>query len=60
MQTNPAKGEQSPQDLAPKSQFQVRTDLRSGVSVADCSLGIQYWRQQYNSLKKLAQSLGCA
>jgi hypothetical protein len=60
MQTNPAKGAQSPQDTTPKLQLQVRTDLRSGALNSDCSLGIQYWRKEYQQLKQIAQSLGCA
>jgi hypothetical protein len=60
MQTNPAQGRQSPQSTTSHQQFQVRSGLRAGATKADCALGVKYWRQEYNDLKKLAQSLGCA
>lgn len=36
--------------------LKLRSDLRVG---ADCSEGINYWRQEYNYWKNLAQSMGC-
>jgi hypothetical protein len=38
--------------------FQVRSDVHAGAS-ADCSLGLQYWKSEYNRLKNLATTLGC-
>ncbi len=40
-------------------QLTMRSDLHAGTS-ADCSAGLSYWKNEYNSLKKYAQSLNCA
>lgn len=40
-------------------QMQVRSDLRLGV-VEDCTLGLSYWRKEYNRLKQYAEALGCS
>jgi len=39
-------------------QFPIRSDLRAGAT-PDCSLGLQYWKSEYQRLKQLAKSLGC-
>lgn len=38
-------------------QIKVRSAICSGN---DCSLGIQYWRKEYNDIKKQAQLWGCS
>lgn len=51
--------DQSREKTSPSRLIQVRSDLHVGAN-ADCSLGIQYWRKQYNYWKQLANSMGCA
>ncbi len=40
------------------TQFKIRSNLHAGAT-GDCELGLQYWRQEYNYWKNLAQQLGC-
>ncbi len=39
--------------------LKVRSDLRAGANGA-CELGLQYWKKEYNTWKKIAQNMGCA
>ena len=48
---------------APLQQLKVRSGLRAGASsstTADCSQGLQYWKQEYQYWKNYAKSIGCA
>jgi len=53
----------SERQAAPLQQIKVRSGLRAGASstaTADCSQGVQYWKQQYQYWKNYAKSIGCA
>jgi hypothetical protein len=53
--------ERLPEQPEALPQLKVRSGLRAGANQAegDCSLGIGYWRKEYNYWKSLAQSMGC-
>jgi hypothetical protein len=60
MQINPRTDVNKAQRQTPGApQMHVRSDLRAGV-VEDCTLGLSYWRKEYNRLKQYAETLGCS
>mgnify|MGYP001351424591 CR=1 FL=1 len=60
MQINPQTDVNKAQRQTPRApQMHVRSNVRAGV-VEDCTLGLSYWRKEYNRLKQYAESLGCS
>lgn len=60
MQINPRTDVNKAQRQTPGTpQMYVHSDLRAGV-VEDCTLGLSYWRKEYNRLKQYAETLGCS
>ncbi len=45
---------------ATQSAATTSTNAATTPQSGDCSLGIGYWRKEYNYWKNLAQSMGCA
>ena len=59
MISNPHKVQTAGKPASRPGSLKVRSDLRAGANGA-CELGLQYWKKEFNTWKKLAQNMGCA